>query len=42
LSAPTTSSSDASSPYNDASSAYSNISQLAQQQAIPVPFSISV
>ncbi len=42
LSAPKTSSSDASSLYNDASSAYSNIGQLAQQQAIPVPFSISV
>jgi len=42
LSAPTTSSSDASSLYNDASSAYNNIGQLAQLQAIPVPFSISV
>ena len=42
LSALTTSSGDGSSIYSDVSSAYNNIGQLAQRQAIPVPFSISI
>jgi len=42
LSAPTTGSSDAASVYGNVSSAYSAIDQLAQRQALPVPFSVSV